>query len=100
MRCITLKINDFMNIVRKILTYIKYPKKILVYALNKFSAFIPDKQFLQWKFYLLMGQKLDLNNPKTFNEKLQWLKLYNRNPKYTTMVDKYAVKEYVAKKLG
>lgn len=47
-----------------------------------------------------MGYKLDLNNPKTFNEKLQWLKLYNRKPLYTILVDKYAVKHYVADKIG
>ena len=52
------------------------------------------------KFRLEMGQKLDLDNPKTFNEKLQWLKLYNRKPEYTSMVDKYAVKEYVANIIG
>ena len=47
-----------------------------------------------------MGYKLDLKNPKTFSEKLQWLKLYNRKPEYTQMVDKAAVKDYVAKILG
>lgn len=47
-----------------------------------------------------MGRKLDLKNPKTFSEKLQWLKLYDRKPIYTTMVDKYAVKQYVAEKIG
>ena len=47
-----------------------------------------------------MGHKLNLDNPKTFTEKLQWLKLYNRKPEYTTMVDKYAVKEYVARIIG
>lgn len=47
-----------------------------------------------------MGRKLNLKNPQTFNEKLQWLKLYNRKPEYTTMVDKYAVKEYVANIIG
>ncbi|MCQ2339164.1 MAG: glycosyl transferase [Paludibacteraceae bacterium] len=43
---------------------------------------------------------MDFDNPKTFNEKLQWLKLYNRKPKYTTMVDKVAVKDYVASIIG
>ncbi len=43
-----------------------------------------------------MGKKLNLKNPKTFNEKLQWLKLYDRRPEYTKMVDKYEAKEYVA----
>lgn len=47
-----------------------------------------------------MGYALDFENPKTFNEKLQWLKLHDHNPLYTTMVDKYAVKEYVAEKIG
>lgn len=47
-----------------------------------------------------MGKKLNLKNPQTFNEKLQWLKLYNRNPEYTKMVDKYEVKKYVADKIG
>ncbi len=47
-----------------------------------------------------MGKKLDLKDPKTFNEKLQWLKLYDRNPEYTKMVDKYEVKKYVADIIG
>ena len=51
-------------------------------------------------FRCRMGYWMDFDNPKTFNEKLQWLKLYNRNPFYTTLVDKYAVKEYVANLIG
>ena len=47
-----------------------------------------------------MNQKLNLDNPKTFNEKLQWLKLYDRKKVYTTMVDKYEVKKYVADLIG
>ena len=47
-----------------------------------------------------MGKSLNLNCPKTFNEKLQWLKLYDRNINYTTMVDKLAVKKYVSDKIG
>ena len=47
-----------------------------------------------------MGHKLDLKNRRTFNEKLQWLKLYNRKQEYTIMVDKYAVKQYVADNIG
>ena len=59
-----------------------------------------DTLYLKLLFYFTMGKRLDLKHPKTFNEKLQWLKLYNRRPEYTTMVDKYAVKEYVASKIG
>ena len=43
-----------------------------------------------------MNKKLNLKNPQTFNEKLQWLKLYDRKPEYTQMVDKYEAKKYVA----
>ena len=59
-----------------------------------------DELYLKLLFYFMMGKHLDLQHPKTFNEKLQWLKLYNRRPEYTTMVDKYAVKDYVASKIG
>ena len=61
---------------------------------------IPDEEFLKRKFKLVMGKELDLENPKTFNEKLQWLKLYDRKPEYTIMADKYAVRKYIAEKLG
>ena len=47
-----------------------------------------------------MGKKLNLKNPQTLNEKLQWLKLYNRKPEYTMMVDKVEVRKYIAEKLG
>ena len=82
-----------MDIIRKIKGVARFPKRLALRLLKIFSRIIPDKQFLQWKFRLTMGQKLNLKTPKTFNEKLQWLKLYNRKPEYTTMVDKYAVKE-------
>ena len=47
-----------------------------------------------------MMEKLNLNNPKTFNEKLQWLKLNDRKPEYKNMVDKYEVRKYIADKIG
>lgn len=59
-----------------------------------------DEIFLKKKFKLTIGYDLDLNNPTTYNEKLQWLKLYDRQPLYTTMVDKYAAKKYVADIIG
>lgn len=64
------------------------------------SNLFPDKLYLQIMYFLACGKKLDLKHPKTFNEKLQWLKLYNHNPLYTTMVDKVEAKKYVAKKIG
>lgn len=61
---------------------------------------IDDKKFLKKKYRTIMGQELNLNNPQSFNEKLQWLKLYNRSPEYAILVDKYKVREYVAKNIG
>lgn len=61
---------------------------------------IPDKLYLQICYRVKTGKKLDLKEPRTFNEKLQWLKLYNRKPEYTMMVDKYKVREYVREKIG
>jgi hypothetical protein len=62
--------------------------------------FISDKIFLEKIYQLTFHQKLSLDNPQTFNEKLQWLKLYDRNPLYTTLVDKYAVRQYIKDKIG
>lgn len=71
--------------MKKVIKYLKNPKLIIIYLMNKnFFFFLSDKLFLKWKFKILMGYKLDLNNPQTFNEKLQWLKLYDRKPTHTS----------------
>lgn len=59
-----------------------------------------DEKYLKKAFKVYLGKDLDLGNPETFNEKLQWLKLYDCKPEYTTMVDKYASKKYVADLIG
>lgn len=61
---------------------------------------MPDDKYLKRMFNIKQGRDLDLDNPKTFNEKLQWLKLYDRKAIYTTMVDKYEAKRYVASIIG
>lgn len=61
---------------------------------------VPDSIYLKRLYKKSLGKKLNLKNPQTFNEKLQWLKLYERKDLYTCLVDKYAVKEYVSKKIG
>ena len=61
---------------------------------------MPDKPYLQLYYLAKLKKVLHLKNPKSFNEKLQWLKLYDRKKIYTTMVDKYEVKKYVADKIG
>lgn len=61
---------------------------------------MPDSIYLRWIFKKIMGYPLNLKNPRTFNEKLQWLKLHDRKPIYTTMVDKYEAKKYAASIIG
>lgn len=60
----------------------------------------PDKSYLRCQYYLFTGKRLNLKNPSTFTEKIQWLKLYNRRPEYHLWVDKYEVKKYVASVIG
>lgn len=68
--------------------------------LVKISRLLPDKPYLSLKFLKEFGTFPNWKNPQTFSEKLQWLKLYDRKPEYTMMVDKYAVKDYVASRIG
>ena len=66
----------------------------------KIMSVIPDKPYLRIRYFQRMHKILHLKNPKTYNEKLQWLKLYDRKPLYTKLVDKYLVREYVKEKIG
>lgn len=59
-----------------------------------------DEEYLRLRYRQAFGKELNLNNPQTFNEKIQWLKLHDRKPIYTTMVDKYLAKEYIAERVG
>lgn len=63
-------------------------------------SFLPDRLFLWIRFRLLVGYWPNLRNPRSFNEKLQWLKLNDKHPEYTRMVDKVTAKEYVAEIIG
>ena len=63
-------------------------------------AIIPDKPYIHMQYYLHMKRKLNLKQPKTFNEKIQWLKIYDRKPLYTSIVDKYNVRNFVEQKIG
>ena len=78
----------------------KDPKAPLRIMLIQLAPIIPDKLYLKLLFWVKMGKRLNLRAPQTFNEKLQWLKLYNRNPMYCQMVDKFEAKNYVAKIIG
>lgn len=63
-------------------------------------GWLGDRAYLKLRYRAMMGKKLDLKNPKTYTAKLQWLKLYDRRPEHSVLVDKYAVKEYVRKTIG
>ena len=87
---------DGMNIIN----FIKNPRDIIIILAEKNILKISDKRFLKILYKNRIGKKLDLKNPNTFNEKLQWLKIYDRNPDYTKMVDKYEVKKYISNLIG
>jgi hypothetical protein len=81
----------------------KHPKKLLVklnYRYPQLLGWMSDEQCLKFWYRYTFGKQLNLDDPKTFNEKLQWLKLHDRKPEYTAMVDKYEAKQYVAERIG
>ncbi len=65
-----------------------------------FFKWISDEKYLKIAYRIRIGKKLNLDHPTTFNEKLQWLKLHDHNPEYTTMVDKYTAKKWAADRIG
>ena len=87
--------------IKTAINLLKTPYK-LVPALdaNRLIDWMPDSIFLRMSFKGNMGYRLDLKNPKTFNEKLQWLKLYDRKTKYTTLVDKIQAKKEIGDIIG
>lgn len=80
--------------------YLLHPRLLGIVLLEHFGTWLPDKTYIKALYYLWMRRPLDLNNPQTFCEKIQWLKLYYRKPDYTTLVDKYLVKDYVSSIIG
>lgn len=67
---------------------------------RKLVRFLPDKLYLKLLFHSRVGYFPNLDNPKTYNEKLQWLKLNYYRPEYSVMVDKVSAKDYVSSKIG
>lgn len=87
--------------LKKIIYFLKNdPKRLLIILLAKIAPIFPDKLYLKLLYRISTGRKLDLKKPQTYNEKLQWLKLYNRRKEYSKYVDKYEVKKYIANVLG
>lgn len=89
-----------MKVLKKILKSLREPQRILL-KLDRCNIIrLKDETFLKYRYKIEMNQQLDLENPKTFNEKLQWLKIHDRNPLYTKLVDKYAVRLYITERIG
>lgn len=86
------------NALKKLLTDRDYR----TIRLAKVGAYnwMPDEAYLKKVYRARMGRPLNLEDPQLFSEKLQWLKLHDRNPLYTQLVDKYRVREYIAEKIG
>lgn len=89
------------NVMKKLGKLIRQPGIALQVLLDyEWSRVLSDKTYLKWMYRLKIGKKLDLEQPKGFNEKLQWLKLYDRRSEYNIMADKFLVREYIARQLG
>lgn len=89
--------------MRNLTAVMKHPKELLTkvnYRYPTLLKWMRDESCVKFWYRYAFGKKLDLENPKTFNEKLQWLKLYDRKPEYTAMVDKCEAKKYVAERIG
>ena len=86
--------------MNRIISYFLNPKSLVLLLMRKTAKLWSDKLYLEIVYYIKFGKRLNLNNPKSLNEKLNWLKLYDRNPLYVRLADKYEVKDYVRKKIG
>lgn len=93
-----------MNLIVKGIKQILNPRvfthKFYGVILDTIAPLLKDERYLKLRWNYVMGSPLNLRHPQTFNEKLQWLKLYDRRPEYTKMVDKYYAKDYVSGILG
>lgn len=89
------------NIFTRSFKAITHPRLLAGYILNKYASRISDdRKYIKWKYWLTFGEKCDLDNPKTFQEKLQWIKLNDRKEIYHQMVDKYDAKKFIKEKVG
>lgn len=80
--------------------YLGSPKDFFKGVLFLTAKWWPDELYLKTYYKLTTGKTLDLRHPKTFNEKLNWLKIHNQNPLYNILADKYKVKDFVRKAIG
>lgn len=87
-------------------TLYNFKKKLVRWYENYFTVkglytcILPDKMYIKKLYKFRTGKELDLKNPRTFNEKMNWLKLYDRKPEYTVMADKYLARKFIADRIG
>lgn len=87
--------------LKRITDYIRHPDKIVIALGSRgMLPFLTDETYLKIFFKSRLGYELNLKEPETFNEKLQWLKLHDKNPEYIRLVDKAEVKQIVADRIG
>ena len=92
-----------MRRIIRVLNKIKDKPRILIwyfFLLTGYCKLAPDSLYLRLLWWSLFGKRLPLKDPQTFNEKIQWLKINDRNPMYISMVDKFDAKQYVAAQIG
>ena len=84
----------------KFVDYLSNPNKFLIWILRYTNRLWPDKIYLRMMYFVYYGETLNLQNPKLFTEKLQWLKLFYHNPYYSSLVDKVEMKRIVGEMIG
>lgn len=90
-----------MRNIKSIWKAATHPRLVAMYSLNKLAPYIrSDRMFIKMKYRLALKKSCDLEHPKTFQEKLQWIKLNDRKPIYHQMVDKYEAKKFIAERVG
>ncbi len=90
-----------MRVVDKALELIRFPKARFVFLSNRgFYDRMEDRKYLELRYKMIAGKNLNLDDPRSFDDKLQWLKLYDHNPFYSSIVDKYEAKKYISERVG
>jgi len=89
------------SMMSRIGSYFQNPRRILIMLNHRgLLNFLPEEARLALQYRERIGRRLNLKAPKSFNEKIQWLKLNDHNPRYTVMADKFAVKKYLTNAIG
>ena len=93
-------IDKLYNLKKNLIKNIKQFYTAYFTVEGTYTSLLPDKIYIKKLYKKLMGKELNLKNPVTFNEKLNWIKLYDRRPEYTIMADKYRARDYIKEKIG